>query len=50
MSSFALLIRLRPEVAALDWERIRGHILFKDLTMGGALFLPEWCGIIDTKT
>jgi hypothetical protein len=31
MSSFAPLIRLRPEVAALDWERIRGHILFKDL-------------------
>jgi hypothetical protein len=31
MPSFAPLIRLRPEVAALDWERIRGHILFKDL-------------------
>jgi len=24
-------VRLRPEVADLDWERIRGHILFKDL-------------------
>ena len=31
MLSFAPFVRLRPEVAALDWERIRGHILFKDL-------------------
>jgi len=31
MSPLSQFIHLRPEVAALDWERIRGHILFKDL-------------------
>ena len=31
MSPLPQFIKLRPEVAALDWERIRGHILFKDL-------------------
>jgi hypothetical protein len=31
MLPLSQFIRLRPEVAALDWERIRGHILFKDL-------------------
>ena len=31
MSPLSQFVRLRPEVAALDWERIRGHILFKDL-------------------
>ncbi len=31
MSPLSQFIKLRPEVAALDWERIRGHILFKDL-------------------
>ncbi len=31
MSTISQFIHLRPEVATLDWERIRGHILFKDL-------------------
>ena len=31
MSTLSQFVYLRPEVAAIDWERIRGHILFKDL-------------------
>jgi hypothetical protein len=31
MSTLSQFVHLRPEVAVLDWERIRGHILFKDL-------------------
>ncbi len=44
MTTLAPFIRLRPEVQALDWERIRGHILFKDLIspLDSLEKDPEW--------
>jgi len=44
MPVLAPFIRLRPEVEALDWERIRGHILFKDLIspLDSLEKDPEW--------